>query len=114
MNDFKFAIGDRVTLTECAREVARLNAGLKADAWATYQAPLLVVRGRLLEECYGGAQRHYDCRAIMRPSKTVGDMTISFSAKDLGAGLFRVSEPELQHFDEAQATTEPSTGAERR
>jgi hypothetical protein len=99
---FKFAIGDRVTVRECAREAAELNAGLKPDAYARYQAPLLVVRHRWLDECYGGIQRHYDCRLIHLPSRTVGDMTIHFSLTEAVKGLCRLSEPELQRYDEAQ------------
>jgi hypothetical protein len=99
-NGFKFNIGDRVTPIECVRERDAANADLKADAWAKYQAPLLIVRGRMLEECYGGAQRHYDCRVIHRPSKTVGDMTLAFTAQQPVSGIFRLSEPELQAFDE--------------
>lgn len=93
---FKFKIGDRVTMAECAIEAAAANAQLKPDAYARYTTPLLIVRGRLLEECYGGIQRHYDCRAIHRGQRTVGDVDVAFSAPIGSNGLFRLSEPELQ------------------
>lgn len=102
---FKFKIGDRVTLTECVRERDALNATLKADAYGRYTATLMAVRGRHLEECYGGIQRHYDCRIIHVPTRTVGNMEVSF-AGDLRVGYVRVSEPELQLAE----ATEPAVG----
>jgi hypothetical protein len=101
---FKFNIGDRLTVSECARQAELANAELKPDSYARVSKPLLIVRSRLLEECYGGIQRHYDCRVIARPSRTVGSMEVSFSGSQVG-GLFRLSEPELERFDEAQSVT---------
>lgn len=92
MPDFKFAIGDYVTL-KAQVEIHGLRA-----------ATPMSISERLAQQCEGGEQRHYDCRLIHPPEGTTWGgrrQNSAVSVGDAGGGYYRFKEAELVTLDVA-------------
>lgn len=105
---FQFEIGDTVTVKAAIAEAEYANRAYPEGSYGRIRPPRLVVVHRRLEQCYGGTQRHYDCR-LVHALKTVGSDMVGYSMSEVVKGLHAFSEPELIAFtephDEAQDLT---------
>lgn len=93
---FKFTIGEDVLFAATVREAAAMNAALgEKKPWSRDGRPQrFTVQYRVIDECYGGVQRHYDLRAIVAAG-SLDVTTVGVVGITTANGLLRASENEL-------------------
>lgn len=91
---FTFAIGDDVFFVATVRECAAMNTGREDKRlWRDARPQRFTVCERIVQECYGGIQRHYDLRAI-GPMGSM-EVVVGISGGATSHGHYRAAENEL-------------------